>query len=168
MLRISIDKIKESGFELTKKRSRRYPAKTITDANNADDIVILANAPTQVETLLQSLERVTASIAPPHVNAHKTECMCFNQRGDISTQGSSCLKLLDKFTYQESSVSATEKDSDTRLAKPWTENDRLSVIWKSDLTDKMKHSFFQTAVVSTLLYILDSLHWHWLIGWRKS
>ena len=27
----SIDKIKENGFELTKKRSRRYPAKTITD-----------------------------------------------------------------------------------------------------------------------------------------
>ena len=31
VLRTSIDKIKENGFELTKKRSRRYPAKTITD-----------------------------------------------------------------------------------------------------------------------------------------
>ena len=30
--------------------------------------------------------------------------------------------------------------------------DRLSIIWKSDLTDKMKHSFFQAAVVSMLLY----------------
>ena len=30
--------------------------------------------------------------------------------------------------------------------------DRLSVIWKSDLTDKMKRSFFQAAVVSILLY----------------
>ena len=28
--------------------------------------------------------------------------------------------------------------------------DRLSVIWKTDLTDKMKHSFFQAAVVSIL------------------
>ena len=27
----SIDKIREDGFELTKKRSRRYPTKTITD-----------------------------------------------------------------------------------------------------------------------------------------
>ena len=26
------------------------------------------------------------------------------------------------------------------------------IIWKSDLTDKMKHSFFQAAVVSILLY----------------
>ena len=32
MLRTSIDKIKENGFELTKKRRRRYPAKTITEA----------------------------------------------------------------------------------------------------------------------------------------
>ena len=38
VLRTSIDKIRENGFELTKKRSRRYPAKTITDADYADDI----------------------------------------------------------------------------------------------------------------------------------
>ena len=44
-LRTSVDKIKENSFELTKKRSRRYPAKKITDANYADDIAILANAP---------------------------------------------------------------------------------------------------------------------------
>ena len=36
--------------------------------------------------------------------------------------------------------------------KAWTANDRLSIIWKSDLTDKMKCSFFQAAVVSILLY----------------
>ena len=33
VLRTSIDKIKENGFELTKKRSRRHPAKTITDTD---------------------------------------------------------------------------------------------------------------------------------------
>ena len=47
---------------------------------------------------------------------------------------------------------STEKDIDTRLAKAWTANDRFSVIWKSNLTDKMKRSFFQAAVVSILLY----------------
>ena len=39
-----------------------------------------------------------------------------------------------------------------RLTKAWTAIDRLSVIWKSDLTDKMKRSSFQAAVVSILLY----------------
>ena len=42
-LRASIDKIRENGFELTKKRSKRYPAKTITDADYADDLALLAN-----------------------------------------------------------------------------------------------------------------------------
>ena len=72
VLRTSIDKIKENSFELTKKRSRRYPAKTITDANYADDIAILANTPNEAETLLHSLELAAAGIGL-HVNAHKTE-----------------------------------------------------------------------------------------------
>ena len=38
------------------------------------------------------------------------------------------------------------------LTKTWTAIDMLSVIWKSDLTDKMKRSFFQAAVVSIQLY----------------
>ena len=84
VLRTSIDKIKENGFELTKKRSRRYPTKTITDADYTDDIAIMANAPAQVETLLHSLERAAAGIGL-HVNAHKTEYMCFNQTVDIFT-----------------------------------------------------------------------------------
>ena len=62
------------------------------------------------------------------------------------------MKLVDKFTYLESSVSSAETDINTRLAKAWRAIDRLSVIWKSDLTDKIKRSFFQVAVVSILLY----------------
>ena len=87
-----------------------------------------------------------------HVNAHKTKYMCFNQAGGISTLDGSSLKLVDKFTYLGSSVSSTEKDIDTRLTKAWAAIDKLWVIWKSDLTDKMKRSFFQAAVVSILLY----------------
>ena len=78
--------------------------------------------------------------------------MCFNQRGDISTQNCTSLKLLNKFTYLGSSVSSTKTDINTQLAKVWTAIDRLSVIWKSDLTDKMKCSFFQAAVMLILLY----------------
>ena len=62
------------------------------------------------------------------------------------------LKLVDKFTFLGRSVSSTEKDIDTRLTKAWTAIDELSIIWKSDLTDKIKRSFFQAAIVSILLY----------------
>ena len=144
------DKIK-NGFELTTKRSRRYPAKTITDTDYADDIAILANTHNQAETLLHSLEKATAGIGL-HVNAHETEYMRFNQTGDISTLDGSSLKLVDKFTCLGSSISSTEKDIDTRLMKTWTAMDKLLIIWKAYLTDKMKHSFFQAAVVLILLY----------------
>ena len=127
VLMTSIDKIKENGFELTKKRSRKYTAKTITDTDYADYIAILANTPVQAETLLHTLERAAAGIGL-HFNADKTEFMFFNQTGDISTQGGSSLKLVDKFTYLGSSASLTEKDIDTRLTKAWTAIDKLSVI----------------------------------------
>ena len=50
------------------------------------------------ETLLHSLERAAANLGL-YVNAHKTEYMCYNQTGDISTLEGTLLKLVDKFTY---------------------------------------------------------------------
>ena len=124
VFRTSIDKIKENSFKLTKERSRSYLAKTITDADYADNIALLANAPAQAKTLLHSLEWAAAGI-DLHVNAHKMEYMCFNLTGHISTLNSSTLKLVDKFTYLGSSVSSTKTDIDTRLAKAWTAINRL-------------------------------------------
>ena len=151
VLRTFIDLMKENGFKLAKERSRRYPAQTITDADYAYDIALLANSyPTQAESLLNSLglERAASGIGL-HVNV---EYMWFNQKGDISTLKGGPLKVVDKFTNLRSSVSSTENDVNTRLAKAWAAIDWLSVIWKSDLTDKIKGSFFQAAVVSILLY----------------
>ena len=142
-----------------------YPAKTINDSDNADDIALLANAPAPAETLLHSLERPAAGIGLG-VNAHKTEYLCFNQTGDISTLNGSSLKLVDKFTSLGSSVLSTENDINTRLAKAWTANDSLSVIWKSDLTDKMKRSYVQAAVMSILLYGCTT--WMLTKPWRKG
>ena len=102
-----MNKMKENSFKLTKERSRRYSAQTITDADYDDDIALLANTPGQAETLLHIPERSGASI-DLYVNAYKTEYMCFNQRGDSSTLNGSSLKLVDTFTYLGSSVSSTE------------------------------------------------------------
>ena len=97
----------------------------------------LANTPEQAESLLHSLKRAAGDIGL-HVNVDKTGYMCLNKKGDISTLISSSLKLVDKFAYLESIISS---DINTRLAKLWTAIDSLSVIWKSDLTDKIKRSF---------------------------
>ena len=129
MLWTSIDKIRENDFELTKKRSRMYTAKTITDADYIDDKAILANTLAQAKTLLHSLERAAACIGL-NVNANKTEYMCFNQTGNNSTLGGSSLKIVNKFTYLGSSLSSTKKGMDTQLTKAWTAIDWLLVIWK--------------------------------------
>ena len=118
VLRTSIDKMKDNDFKLTKERSRKYPTKTITGADYADDIALLANTPTQTETLLHSLERAVAGIGL-HVNAHRTEYMCFNQRSDISILNGSSLKLVNKFTYLGSHVSLTKTDINTWLVKTY-------------------------------------------------
>ena len=142
VLRTSIDLMKENGFKLAKERSRRYPpAQTITDADYADNIVLLANSSTKAESLLHSLERAAGGIGL-YVNADKTEYMCFNQRGDIATLKGSSLKLVDQLTYPGSSFSSTETDINTRLAKAWTAINWLSIMWKSELTNKIRRSFF--------------------------
>ena len=74
--------------------------------------------------------------------------MCFNQRNDIYILKGGPLKLVDKFTYLESSISSTKNDINMWLAKAIN---RLSVIWKSDLSDEIKCSFFQAAVLLILL-----------------
>ena len=93
--------------------------------------------------------------------------MWFNQRGYISTLNASFLKLVNKFTYTlnasslkvvdkftnlGSRVTSIEADINMRLAKAWTAINRLSVKWKSDLTDKIKRSFLQEEAVLILLY----------------
>ena len=97
----------------------------MTDEDYADNIAFLA--PTQSKYQRHSLEQVAGGIGL-HMNSDKTEYMCFNQEGDISTLKSGSLKLVDKFTYLCISVSSTESDINMRQAKAWTAIDRLSII----------------------------------------
>ena len=149
--------MKENSFTMKKARSRRYPAQTITDMDYADDVALLANTPAQAKSLLHSLEKAAGSIGL-HVNVDKTEYMCFNQNQtrDIIIRTGSSLKLVNKFTYLGSNVSSTENDINTQLAKVWTVIDRPSVIWKSDLSNKIKLIFFHVAVIP--YYYMDAPH----------
>ena len=85
-----------------------YNKKLSMDSHHTDDIVLLANTPAQAESLLHSLEQAAGGVGL-HVNANKTEYMCFNQRGNISTLNGGSLKLVNNFTYLGSSISSTEK-----------------------------------------------------------
>ena len=121
ILRILIDLMKENGFTLKKAGSRWYLVQTMIDKDYPDDIALLTNTPTQTESLLHSLEQVAGGIGL-HVNADKTEYICFNLNGGF-------LKLVDKFTYLRSNISSTENGISMQLVKAWTVVDRLSIIW---------------------------------------
>ena len=92
------------------------------DADYVDDMALLAGIPAQAGTVLHSLEQAAGGIGL-HINLNKTESICFNQRGHISTP-----KLVDKFTYPGSGVSSTETDISMWLANAWTGIDKLSAI----------------------------------------
>ena len=80
-------------FNVFSVRSRRYPARTITNVDYADDITLLTNAPVQAESLLPSLEQAAGYIGLP-VNVDKMAYM-----GNISTRNGCSLKVkVDKFT----------------------------------------------------------------------
>ena len=143
VLQTLVDLMRVNGFRLAKARIRIYLAWLIMDADYADDIALRVNIPAQAESLLHSLKRATGGIGP-HFNEYMcfNQFMCFNQRGDISTLNGRSQKLVDKFTYFRSSVSSTENDINTQLAMAWTAISKLSVLWKSDLSYKIKQ-FFQ-------------------------
>ena len=71
---------------------------------------------------------------------------CFKQEEAISTLSSKPLKLVDQFTYLGSNISSTESDVNIHAI------DWLLIIWKSDISDKIKQNFFQPEAVLVLQY----------------
>ena len=88
---------------IEEKKRRLYLAETITDAGYACDIVPLANTHAQSESLRHSLKQATGSIGV-HVNANKTDFMCFKRKVDISTFSGRPLELVDKNAYLGSNI----------------------------------------------------------------
>ena len=78
--------------------------------------------------------------------------MCYNQKGDISTLDGTPLKPVVKIHLPRKQRRINRKGHRHEVNEAWTAINRLSIIWISDLTDKMKRSFFQAAVTSILLY----------------
>ena len=83
VFRTSIDKIKENGFELTKKSSRKYPAKIFSDADFADDIAILANTPKQAEKLLLVLNKPRQALASMSLHTKRNTCALIKQATSV-------------------------------------------------------------------------------------
>ena len=81
------------------------------------------------------------------------EYTCFNQRGGISTLNDGSLKLVNTFAYLQSGVSSEENYINRQLAKEWKAIDKLSILWKSDQSDKKKLIFPSSSCVNTTIWM---------------
>ena len=82
-------------FPIKKKnRIKQYPEETMTDEDYADDLVVFKNAPTQIESLLHSLEQTTGGICL-YMNTNKTKFIFSKQQRAIFTLNNKPLKFVD-------------------------------------------------------------------------
>ena len=130
----STDQVKKNGLTLRKERSRWYLSETIPDAVYTDDQVFLWNTPTEAEFILHSLEQAARGICL-YGNFDKTEFICLKQDSTIFVLNEMPLKLVDQYTYFSCNIS-TKSDVSLCIWKAWI--DRLSIIWKSNLSDKIR------------------------------
>ena len=151
VLRTSIDKNKDLSPNISKQRSRRYPAIKITDADYADDLVIFADSSRYAKNLLNVLEESGKTVGLK-VNIKKTQHMNINSNKTVKSIDGEVLKNVDNFIYFGSEIESTDKEIKIRTAKSWAALDKLSSIWKSPLCTTLKRNFFRAVVESVLLY----------------
>ena len=112
-------------------------------------MALLTNTPTEAESLLHSLEQAAGGIGL-QVNTDKTESMCVNQKGSISSLNGGSLKLADKLTYLKSSVSFIKM---TSICNVWTSIVRLSIKGKPNLSIKIKRIFSISGRVNSTIWM---------------
>ena len=72
--------------------------------------------------------------------------ICNTSNYAIFTFSGKVLKSINQFTYIGSHISLTESNTKIHITKA------LSIVWKSDLSDKIKRDLFGAVAMSVLLY----------------
>ena len=154
ILRMSVDKINNKGYELKPRRSSRHPAVYLTDTDFADDIALISQSLRNAQSLLQSLEQASNSVGL-YLNETKTEyinkCLTDTENG-IKTLKQKLLKQVDDYNYLGSFISSSLKDFITRKGMTWSACNDLNKIWKSHLSRNIKLHIFKTIIEPILLY----------------
>ena len=143
----------ELGFTLHRQRSRRVPAVCVTDLDFADDIAVITEEISQAQEILTSLELEAENVGLA-CNTKKTEIQCFNQEEHIclKAKNGKNIKEVSNFKYLGSWTESTIKDVKVRKALAWSAGQKLSKIWKSNLSRAIKVRLFLATVESVLLY----------------
>jgi len=142
----------ELGFTLTKRASRRVPAKTLTDLDFADDISLISGSVQKACELLVEVERQCLKIGLG-MNTRKTKVMAENvENPEIRTLDGTVLEVVKDFNYLGAWIASTQNDIRIRRAHAWSALHSMSRVWKSGMNDNLKRRLFVTTVESVLLY----------------
>ena len=126
----------ELRFTITPRKSRRFPAVSITDLDFADDISLLSD---QIQHAQQLLLRVETECNKVELglNAKKTEVMTYNRPLNMTplrtVSGDVLMEVVD-FKYLGSWVESTEADIKIRKALAWRALNKMGSIWKSHMS----------------------------------
>ena len=142
----------ELGFTLTKRASRRVPAKTLTDLDFADDISLISGSVQKACELLVEVERQCLKIGLG-MNTRKTKVMAENvENPEIRTLDGTVLEVVKDFNYLGAWIASTQNDIRIRRAHAWSALHSMNRVWKSGMNDNLKRRLFVTTVESVLLY----------------
>ena len=94
-MRKAMNNAEHLGFTLEQRQSRRYPARTLTDKDFADDIALLSGNIADAEVLLHKVESAAKEIRLR--GSQKTEYMSFNnpQVNLVDTSGAPLSQVTD-------------------------------------------------------------------------
>ncbi|XP_014788902.1 uncharacterized protein LOC106882658 [Octopus bimaculoides] len=134
-----MEKHQDSSFTVSPAQSRRDEAKKISDAQFADDIVMVTNAAREAEELMQDMDTMSMSVGL-NMNEIKTKYLLENIKKPekIMNVGGKPPELVEDFLYLGAKIGNTVGDIVERKSKAWVACRSLRSIWKSDLpTDAM-------------------------------
>ena len=117
--------------------NRRFPTKKVSDTDYAKDLALLSDNSYTAQKLLYILQKSAAFIGL-HVNATKTEYMCYNQDGPIENLNKTPLKKEDHFVNLGSKISVEHN----------------GLLWCTTLRHKVKTiSHFRIPFFETIIFI---------------
>ena len=151
---MSVDTIKNKGFEIKPRQSSRHPAEYLTDKDFADDIAFVSESLVNAQSLIQSLEQASKCVGL-YLNENKTEYVnkCnIDSNFLIKTINSTLLQMVSDYVYLGSYIYSSEKDFTTRKGKAWAACNAMNKIWSSNLDNVFKIKFFKAVVEPILLY----------------
>ena len=143
------------GFTVTPRKSRRHPAKVITDLDFANNIALLSDTLLQAQNLLSRVERAADSVGlqmnwwlKNQIHGLQHQRRCHSGHQDREPPGTSQRLIIPWFMGWW----ILKKDYKIRKSLAWKACNKMLTLWKSVLPASLKISFFRAAVESTLLY----------------